>query len=387
MPAFRFMRSVIRPVVRYYNHPRIVQHENMPVTGPCFIFANHSSNFDPFLINYEMTGEPTTGVMTRYQFFKTLPRLFMSSAGVIPTSKYVPEPEVIRSVMKMLERNRMILIFPEGGRRWDGRPKPLIEATIKLFRKMNVPVHPVQIHGSYLSWPRWADHPRRNRMDIRWLPPLHPGHFDDYDSFSRACHNAIAIDENDPPEPVLPYAARKPAAGIQRILYRCPETGVQNAVYSPDGIQLLSRRAPEFRLLMNASSELEDGSGRKAHVTEIFDRINDMPLYRDYRNIVIPDTPCTVNRISDEHRLQNPRHAHIRLTTSHIEIRWGSDRRRLPVEDIQFISIEKNHKLMLTTSGDTFLITLGKRSALQWQLYIRRLQSGEQAVKTHEGVF
>src|SRR5690625_6903733 len=86
----------------------------MPLTGPCFIYGNHSNYFDPFMINVGMTHEPTAGVMTRDQFHKPLPRIFMDSIGIVPTSKYVPEPGIVREVIRMIDQRRMIVIFPRS---------------------------------------------------------------------------------------------------------------------------------------------------------------------------------------------------------------------------------------------------------------------------------
>lgn len=380
--TFRFMRLTIPRVVRYYSAPRMINRENMPLTGPCFIYANHSNNFDPFLINHEMTREPTAGVMTRYQFFKTLPRLFMSSIGVIPTSKYVPEPGVIREVMKLIDLNRMILIFPEGGRRWDGRPKPLIEATLKLFWKMRVPVHPVQIHGSYLGWPRWADCSRYSRMELHWLSPLRPEDFSSYDNFADQCREAINFDENDPPASTLPYAARKPALGIQRILYRCPVSGTPEAVYTPNGTSVRSRNMPAFHFDMNEQSRLIDIDGQTHAVTDYYDRITKMPVLRDHHSVIIRDSPCTLYLVDTDNKLRKLGMAKIRLTTDLVAINRRSEHYRIPVTDIRYISIEKNHKLMLTTHEKTIMVDMGDRSVLQWQDYLRRLQKEEPTVRS-----
>ena len=110
--TFPIMRKLVIPTARYLFSPVVTNPQNMPTTGPCFIFGNHANYFDPFFINLDMTEEPTAGVMTRDQFHKTLPRIFMDSIGIVPTSKYVPEPGIVRSVMKMIDKRRMIVIFP-----------------------------------------------------------------------------------------------------------------------------------------------------------------------------------------------------------------------------------------------------------------------------------
>jgi 1-acyl-sn-glycerol-3-phosphate acyltransferase len=379
--SFAFMRKTIIPTAKYLFKPRITNPENLPQTGPCFIYGNHSNYFDPFLINVNMFKEPTAGVMTRDQFHKTIPRIFMDSIGIVPTSKYVPEPGIIRSVMKMIDQNRMIVIFPEGGRRWDGKPKPLIETTLKLFWKMNIPVHPVQIHGSYLGWPRWADHYRKCSMELRFMDPLHASDFDSYEEFARVCRNQIEFDEYHSPIDTRPPQSKKPAAGVERFLYRCPKTGENGAVYSPDGERVCSRTsAMSYR--MNASSRLVDADGEEHSLIDLFDRINQMPMVFMKEDLLLEKSGAELYRIDENHKLVNVGRSNTELRKDALNIFCGSDQFEIPIQDIQYTSIEQNHKLTVTTTESTLQINLEGQSALQWQRYIRRLKIGENAVKS-----
>lgn len=379
--AFAFMRRTIIPTTKFLFKPRITNPENMPLTGPCFIYGNHANYFDPFMINVGMTQEPTAGVMTRDQFHKMLPRIFMDGIGIVPTSKYVPEPGSIRSVIKMIDQRRMIVIFPEGGRRWDGKPKPLIETTLKLFWKMRIPVHPVQIHGSYLSWPRWADNLRRGSVELRFLDPVHSSDFDDYETFANHCRELITFDEYHPPEEAIPVKCSKPAAGIQRFLYRCPDTGVNGAIFSPDGVSVFSRES-EFRYRMNTASRLVDSDGEAVSIIDLFNKINEMPMvFEDSKdNILLEKSGSQVNKLDQEQRLQKLDRGYVKLTSNGLFVSVGSQKFELPFDQINYTSVEQNHKLTVTSPQDIIQINLEGQSALQWQLYIKRLKKGENPV-------
>ncbi len=381
--AFIFMRKTIIPATRYVFNPRITNRHNMPLTGPCFIYGNHSNYFDPFILNLGMVQEPTAGVMTRDQFHKTLPRIFMDSIGIVPTSKYVPEPGIIRSVIKMIEQRRMIVIFPEGGRRWDGKPKPLIETTLKLFWKMGIPVHPVQIHGSHLGWPRWADKYRRGSVELRFMNPLNASDYDDYDSFAKTCRELISFDEYYPPEDAYPKSCSKPAAGIQRFLYRCPDTGVNGAIYSPDGVHVYSRESA-LSYQMNVNSRLIGQDGETVSIIDLHEKINSMPMAfkRPETGVVLEKPGSQIYMVDDEHQLVKLDRAYVELFTNRLLISMGSQTFDLGLDEIRYISVEQNHKLTVTTSDLTLQIDLKGKSALQWQKYIDRLKMGEQPVKS-----
>jgi 1-acyl-sn-glycerol-3-phosphate acyltransferase len=379
--TFVFMRNTIIPTTKYLFNPRITNRQNMPLTGPCFIYGNHSNYFDPFILNLGMVREPTAGVMTRDQFHKTIPRIFMDSIGIVPTSKYVPEPGIIRSVIRMIDQRRMIVIFPEGGRRWDGKPKPLIETTLKLFWKMGIPVHPVQIHGSHLHWPRWADNYRRGSVEMRFMDPVHASDFDNYDTFAEHCREMISFDEYYPPEDAYPKSCKKPASGIHRLLYRCPETGSDGAVFSPDGEYVFSR-ATGFRYKMNINSRLIDPKGNVFSVIELFDKINRMPMVsvRHSDNVILENSGSQIYKVDEEHQLVKLDRAFVELKPDRLLILMGSQNFDLPLEEIRYISVEQNHKITVTTSDLTLQVDLEGSSALQWQLYINRLKEGEKAV-------
>lgn len=379
--SFAFMRRTIIPTTKYLFSPRITNPQNLPQTGPCFIFGNHSNYFDPFLINVGMEKEPTAGVMTRDQFHKTIPRIFMDSIGIVPTSKYVPEPGIIRSVMKMIDQERMIVIFPEGGRRWDGKPKPLIETTLKLFWKMGIPVHPVQIHGSYLGWPRWADHYRKCSMELRFMDPLHASDFNNYDDFAKTCRSQIEFDEYNPPEKVHPPFSKKPASGVERFLYRCPDTGTNGAIFSPDGEHIYSRSsALSYR--MNASSRLVDHRGEEHSLIELFEKIDRMPMTLLRGDLLLEKQGAELFKIDEDHQLRNLGRSTSQLYDNRLEVYVGSEKFSLSFDDIKYTSIEQNHKLTVTTKELTLQLDLEGQSALQWQRYLRRLQAGEKPVRS-----
>jgi len=377
------MRKTIITSTKILFNPRITNPENMPLTGPCFIYGNHSNYFDPFMINTQMVQEPTAGVMTRDQFHKTLPRIFMDSIGIVPTSKYVPEPGIIRSVIRMIDQRRMIVIFPEGGRRWDGRPKPLIGSTLKLFWKMKIPIHPVQIHGSHLSWPRWADNFRRASVEVRFLKPIHASDFEDFETFSEFCKDQIHFEEYDPPKEAYPLSCKKPADGIQRLLYRCPETGSSGSVFSPDGVHVFSRDAG-FRYRMNSASRLVDGDGKEHSVIDFYDVINEMPMtwIDPSERIVLQHNGSQIFRIDEEHQLLKLDKAIVELTDENLFIFMGSEKTRLTLDEIRYVSVEQNHKISITTPDKMLQFTLEGKSALQWQNYINRLKNSEKPVKS-----
>ena len=374
--TFPFLRSTLVWSSKLLFRPKLVNPENHPESGPGFIFGNHSNYYDPFLLNAWLYNEPTAGVMTREQFHKTIPAMFMDSVGIVPTSKYVPEPMVIRSVMKMIEQKRLIIIFPEGGRRWDGKPKPLIESTLKLFFKMNIPVYPVQLHGSYLSWPRWADYPRLSTTEMHFLKPLHPSSFSDYDVFATACRNTMEFDEYYPPEGAKPRYAYKPASGVHHLLYRCPITGINSGIYSPDGHKVRSRYST-FNYEMSVDSRLIDQHGECHSLIKVHEDICSLPMFRDNNSVILNVTGTRLYTLDEKLNQIFVSKATASLYPDTLLITYNSEIHSIGINEILYMSIEGNSKLSITLRDKVWKFEINNGSALQWQNYIRKLKNNE----------
>jgi 1-acyl-sn-glycerol-3-phosphate acyltransferase len=381
--TFPVLRKLIIGPTRILYRPVLVNPENMPTTGPCFLFGNHSHYLDPFFMNTWMNAEPSAGVMTREQFHKPVSALFMDSVGIVPTTKYVPEPAVIRSVLKMADQRRMIIIFPEGGRRWDGRPKYLIESTLKLFYKLKLPVHPVQIHGAYLNWPRWADFPRFGQIEIHFMPVLHPNDYDDYEVFADACRSAIDFQEyENVPERCVPNWAYKPASGIHRLLYRCPESGQNEAIVSSDGHQVQSL-VTGTSYIMTADSRLLTADGERKSLIELYDTMQQIPMMTGSADYILQEPSTPLLKLNQAYKLEHLGIYSATLFADALVLSNSELVKKFNLGDVLYISIEQNHKLSLTFRDGTWQFFISKGSALQWQHYLRRLKKGEKPIHNH----
>ena len=377
---FRLQRMIIMPVMRYYTNPKIIGRENMPTTGPVFLFGNHSNNFDPFILNDKFFDEPTAGVMTSEYFRKTTSKIFMGSIGIVPTVKYVPDPGVVRHLVKMKEQKRMIVIYPEGGRRWDGQPKPVVESTLKVFHKFNLPVHGVKVHGNYLNWPRWADNPRRNNCIVEFTKPFKASDFSNFEDFRQACIEVLNTDDYNPPEECFPTSAYKPAKGIYKLLFRCPVTGVSQMVNTPDGTTVSSSLA-DWSYQMNPASRLIDKQGQELSLITMYNEMCSMPILADDEEMIL-DQPADVFIEFSYPNLMPKGRGRATLFTDRVEWSASSESGSIKIEEILYVSIEQSRKISLTTRNFMLQFVFPVTSPLEWQHYIRRLQNGDKALRS-----
>src|SRR5690606_25497073 len=89
--------------------------------------------------------------------------------GAIPKMKFTNDTRTIRSILQAKKSNRVIGLFPEGNRNWDGVTEPLTYATAKLIKSLNIPVVIATIAGGYLSHPRWGESHRKGQISISFI--------------------------------------------------------------------------------------------------------------------------------------------------------------------------------------------------------------------------
>jgi 1-acyl-sn-glycerol-3-phosphate acyltransferase len=362
---------------------------HFPPEAPCFVYGNHSNRYDPFFLNgYMPWGGTTRGVMTMEQFRGGFVSYLMRSIGLIPTRKAVPEPGVVRQLFKMVRDGHRVTVYPEHGCRWAGRPQPWIEATAKLFQRGGVPVYPVVTHGSYVSWPRWATYPRPGKIEIEVKAPLYFDRKQPFEEVLAQLKAAIDIDENVAPEHLRPKRAYRPADGIHRLLYRDPETGEWDSVYTPDGTHVRSRTS-SIRWKMLPDSRLRDErTGTILLTGDLLERVRAFPLEAGPGGAVLTSV-AQAHEEQDDLTWKPLGHVHAALTPTHVDLRGDTFAERIPLEAVRYAGVEQNAKLQLMLGGKDELggyegrvvqLTFGEAgsSPLAWYDAIPRLKGAQQ---------
>lgn len=341
--------------------------------GPAFLYGNHSNRWDPFILNcFTPWLDPTGGVMTQEFFRRPFLSWALRRADIHPTRKRIAEPHLIRTLHRMVDDGRKIVIYPEGGARWAGRPEPWIESTAKLFMRMGIPVYPVLTHGSYVGWPRWARFPRPARVEVEILDPLQFSRDVPTDEAIRRLKTPIEFDENLVAEHLRPRRAYRPAEGIQRLLYRDPVTGVPDAVFTRDGYRVENTDG-SLNLKMLPDSRLLDERTGQVHLTgDLYEQILRMPLE------AAPDGSYLRNQVDLHTEVRFPELVHAgpveaSLYADRIELA-GALERRIPLESIRGADVERNFKLQVLLSDEMLQLSFVREgSALAWRDALVRL--------------
>lgn len=174
-PVYRFVRSVARIAVLRWFRIRVEGLEHLPSSGPCLLLPNHQSALDPLLVQ-GICPRPVSTMTKSTQFASPVFRWILTSCDAFPTRRYRVDPQAIRVLLRNLDEGRVVCLYPEGERSWDGRLQPLRRGAVRVALRAGVPVIPVGIEGTYDIWPRWRSFPRLGRtVHLRFGTPLDLG--------------------------------------------------------------------------------------------------------------------------------------------------------------------------------------------------------------------
>ena len=166
--VYRFSRWAVNTIFsRYYRVTYINKETVDKLEKPYMVLPNHCGFFDPFFINAPIL-EKFHYIVSDAQFRTRIMRYLLAQTGAIAITKNTTDLKSLKKMTDASRAGKIIGIFPEGRRNWDGVTLPLIESTAKLVRMLNVPVVVPLIEGGYLMDPRWGKSFRRGKVFITY---------------------------------------------------------------------------------------------------------------------------------------------------------------------------------------------------------------------------
>jgi long-chain acyl-CoA synthetase len=138
-------------------HLKVRGVEKLPKTGPCIISSNHQSYLDPLILASVLPPDVffrAFAVGTSDIFGKGFMRRLARSIKVVvldPDANLVP---AMRAGAFGLRHGMALVLYPEGERSIDGKPRVFKKGAAILAIHLQVPIVPVAIEGFYDAWPR-----------------------------------------------------------------------------------------------------------------------------------------------------------------------------------------------------------------------------------------
>ncbi len=229
----------LKPLLRIWLQNKFNLEANIPdavknLKPPYLILPNHQGFWDPFMSGIYLKEQIfyiASDAIFRSPFFG----LLMKFLGVIPKTKAQSDIDALKNIIEIKKRGRVIGIFPEGRRTWDGTTLPLIYSTSKLIRMLKIPVVVVVFKGGYFSQPRWGFHIQKGKviMDYKILFKGDEVKSMNVSDIHSALVSALSFSEYEYQKEVsIEYKGKKSAEYLEQVLYVCPSCKTIGTMFS-----------------------------------------------------------------------------------------------------------------------------------------------------------
>jgi 1-acyl-sn-glycerol-3-phosphate acyltransferase len=234
-----FLRATVGPYLRWLFRINTRNTELFDtLEGPFVLLGNHACMLDPFIVNAWVPA-PIHYVVSDSNFRSRLVDFGLSLVGSIPKTKALSDLETVKNIVKIKMKNGIIGIFPEGQSTWDGHALPKVYSTAKLLKSLKVPVVVAKITGAYFSFPRWARHVRRGRVDLHYFRAFSVAELraSTVDQIYERISELLDHDEFEAQRRrMIPFHGRRPAEYVERVIFDCPECKSINRLRSEDDL-------------------------------------------------------------------------------------------------------------------------------------------------------
>lgn len=157
---YRLTSSFFKAFFYCFYRYRVYGNKN-PIPGAAIIAPNHTSFLDPPLISAAWPED--AHFLARSSLFQSrfgawlFPRL-----NSHPVQNDEQNLDTFRTICNLLKQNKKVVVFPEGSRSVTGELQALKSGVAMLALRMNCPIIPVYIDGTYEAWPRHQRFPTLN---------------------------------------------------------------------------------------------------------------------------------------------------------------------------------------------------------------------------------
>ncbi|MDA3940404.1 MAG: lysophospholipid acyltransferase family protein [Spirochaetia bacterium] len=270
----------LKPLLRIWLQWTFNLEANIPeevknLKPPFLILPNHQGFWDPFMAGIYLKQQIfyiASDAIFRSPFFGLLMKLL----GVIPKTKAQSDIDALKNIIRIKERGKVIGIFPEGRRTWDGATLPLVYSTSKLIRMLKIPVVVVVFKGGFFSQPRWGFHIQKGKviMDYKILFRGDEVKSMKIESIHNKLAEALSFNEFEYQNKVsIKYKGRKPAEHLEQVLYTCPSCISIGTMFSRGN--KFSCKKCNYELDYNQLGKFESSKNKV-----IFDNIRDWNLWQ-----------------------------------------------------------------------------------------------------------
>ena len=169
-PVYTIVEGILRPILTFVYRVRISGRENVPVTGPCVLAANHVSVLDGFFLGISVTRQ--VRFMAKAELYRwPIVRQILVAAGAFPVERGADAGRAVARGVEELERGAVVGVFPEGTSLPDQK-RGYKRGAARLALATGAPLIPVALVGTELTLEPRTHRIRLPRVEIVIGEPL-----------------------------------------------------------------------------------------------------------------------------------------------------------------------------------------------------------------------
>jgi long-chain acyl-CoA synthetase len=145
---------------------------------PYLLCPNHQSYLDPFLVCSILPSDVLAQIVhvgASEYFTGIAMSLLARLIRVVPIDPDVHLLRAMRASAEVLHQGRILSVYPEGRRSFDGELGLFKKGAAILATELNVPIVPVALDGTYRAWPRNSLRVRLAKLRISFGEPIKIG--------------------------------------------------------------------------------------------------------------------------------------------------------------------------------------------------------------------
>lgn len=148
MDFYKFMKGLVSPFLKFLYRIEVKGVENIPKEGNAIICANHISLLDPIIIAIVVPRE--VNFMAKKELFENyILKRMLKKLGTFPVDREGFSLSAIKNSLKILKKEEVLGIFPEGTRVRDINSENVKPGISMISTKSKSPIIPIYIESEY----------------------------------------------------------------------------------------------------------------------------------------------------------------------------------------------------------------------------------------------
>lgn len=353
--------------------------------APYLLLCNHANFLDPWY--FAQYSKKPLGMMVNEDAFKTSPfGLFVRTKflGMFPKKKGASDPKAMRETIKLIKGGYSVMIFPEGQTSWDGETQPIYPGVEKIAQKMGIPIVLHNLRGHFLQHPWWADVPRKGGVVLKRkvLSAETVKSMSGEELQTQIIDYLYNNDIKNPNNNDLTYTGENLSAGMERILWLCPECGSEDQLEMKGNGVICTACKKEYEF----STELKI-TNRSDKVADFYEwHQKQIELVRENLNkengeLLANDRFISLVNLDYKGRIITLDTGSLSLTPEELTFSGADGVLTFPLKDIVSPVFSEKNFLLFNIGKDEYRFVIEKSALFKWVTYLREATGYKEALE------